>query len=153
MKPTHSNAATAGFTLLEIMIVVMIIGLLMTAIATQLLGRAQQAQVELAATQMQQIVQSLELYRLDNGRYPTTEQGLDALVSEPTSEPAPRRWSAGGYAKRKLLKDPWGEGYQYANPGTHNERTFDLYSYGPDGREGGEGPDADIVNWDTETLN
>ena len=103
MKRTQTHAADAGFTLLEIMIVVMIIGLLMTAIATQLLGRAQQAQVELAATQMQQIVQSLELYRLDNGRYPTTEQGLAALVSEPTSQPAPRRWSPGGYAKRKLL--------------------------------------------------
>ncbi len=153
MKRTQTRAADAGFTLLEIMIVVMIIGLLMTAIATQLLGRAQQAQVELAATQMQQIVQSLELYRLDNGRYPTTEQGLAALVREPASEPAPRRWAPGGYAKRKLLMDPWGETYQYTRPGVHNARTFDLYSYGPDGLEGGEAADADIVNWDTETLN
>ena len=143
----------AGFTLLEIMIVVMIIGLLMTAIATQLLGRAQQAQVDLAATQMEQLAQSLELYRLDNGRYPTTDQGLDALLSEPTSEPMPRRWTPGGYAKRRLLIDPWGERYQYASPGTHNERTFDLYSLGPDGQQGGEGSDADIVNWDTGTFN
>ena len=141
----------AGFTLIEIMIVVMIVGLLMTTIATQLIGRAQRAQVDLARTRMLQVEQALELYRLDNGRYPTTEQGLLALSEEPTSEPLPRRYSRGGYAKAALVEDPWGTPYQYQYPGTNNSRGFDLYSYGPDGVQGGIEDDADIVNWDTGT--
>lgn len=143
----------AGFTLLEIMIVVMIVGLLMTVIATQLIGRAQTAQVDIAATQLRQIEQALELYKLDNGRYPTTDQGLDALVREPTSEPRPRRYNPGGYLSQKMLLDPWQAPYQYQAPGANNQRTFDLYSFGPDGVQGGEGENADIVNWDTGTYN
>ena len=139
----------AGFTLIEIMIVVMIVGLLMTTIATQLIGRAQRAQVDLARTRMLQVEQALELYRLDNGRYPTTQQGLLALAEEPTSEPLPRRYSPGGYTNRDLLEDPWGAPYQYEYPGINNGRGFDLHSYGPDGVQGGTDDDADIVNWDT----
>lgn len=142
----------AGFTLLEILIVVMIIGLIMTGVATQLIGRAQEAQITLAQTRMRQLEQALELYKLDNGRYPTTDQGLEALVAEPTSEPLPRRWSPTGYIKRELLLDPWGGPFQYQAPGEHNALTFDLLCYGPDGTEGGSGDDTDIVNWDTETL-
>ena len=141
-----------GFTLIEIMIVVMIVGLLMATIATQLIGRAQLAQVDLAATQLRQLEQALELYKLDNGRYPTTDQGLVALISKPSGDPVPRRWSPGGYAKRDQISDPWGLPYEYQAPGDHNERGFDLFSYGPDGLEGGEEENADIVNWDTGTL-
>jgi general secretion pathway protein G len=130
----------------------MIVGLLMATLATQLIGRAQQAQVDLAATQLRQLEQSLELYKLDNGRYPSSDQGLLALVRKPAGDPVPRRWSPGGYAKRDQIQDPWGIPYQYRFPGDHNARTFDLFSYGPDGLEGGEEEDADIVNWDTGTL-
>ena len=143
---------TAGFTLIEIMIVVMIVGLLMATIATQLIGRAQQAQIDIAATQVRQLEQALELYKLDNGRYPTTDQGLEALIQKPTGDPAPRRWSPGGYARREQMNDPWGTPFQYRAPGDRNARTFDLYSYGPDGEEGGDEDAADIVNWDTGTL-
>ncbi len=143
---------TAGFTLIEIMIVVMIIGLLMTAIATQLIGRAQRAQIDLAATQLRQLEQALELYKLDNGRYPSTDQGLMALIDEPMGDPVPRRWAPGGYTRRDQLSDPWGMPYQYLAPGDKNPRTFDLYSVGPDGIEGGEDENADIVNWDTGTV-
>lgn len=142
----------AGFTLIEIMIVVMIIGLLMTAIATQLIGRAQQAQVDITQTQLRQVEQALELYKLDNGRYPTTEQGLAALVRMPTSGPPPRRYAPSGYVKAEVIKDPWGAEFQYQFPGVHNAVSFDLFSYGPDGVEGGEGESADIVNWNTETF-
>jgi general secretion pathway protein G len=142
----------AGFTLIEIMIVVMIVGLLMTAIATQLIGRAQQAQVDLTHTQLRQVEQALELYKLDNGRYPTAEQGLIALVRQPTSGPPPRRYPPGGYLRREVVKDPWGAPLLYQLPGTHNAASFDLYSFGPDGAEGGEGENADIVNWNTETF-
>ena len=143
---------TAGFTLIEIMIVVMIIGLLMTAIATQLIGRAQRAQIDLAAIHLRQLEQALELYKLDNGRYPSTDQGLTALIEEPTGDPVPRRWAPGGYAKRDQLSDPWGMPYEYLAPGDMNQRTFDLYSLGPDGIEGGEDENADIVNWDIGTI-
>ena len=142
----------AGFTLIEIMIVVMIVGLLMATLATQLIGRAQQAQVDIAGTQLRQLEQALELYKLDNGRYPSSDQGLQALVDEPSGDPVPRRWSPGGYAKRDQIQDPWGMPYKYRSPGDNNARTFDLFSYGPDGQEGGEEENADIVNWDTGTL-
>lgn len=146
------DRSSAGFTLLEILIVVMLIGMLMAAVATQLFGRAQQAQVDLAGTQLHQLEQSLELYKIDNGRYPTNEQGLEALVREPQTEPRPRRYSPGGYVKARMLSDPWGMTYQYQVPGAHNERSFDLFSFGPDGVAGGEAENADIVNWDTGTY-
>ena len=141
---------TAGFTLLEILVVVMIIGMLMAVIANRFLGRAQEAQVTLAATQLRQIEQALEMYRLDNGRYPTEEQGLRALVREPESEPAPRNYPPGGYLKSDGIRDPWSLEYEYIVPGQYNSHSFDLFSYGPDGAEGGEAQDADIVNWDLE---
>lgn len=143
---------TAGFTLIEIMIVVMIIGLLTTLLATQLIGRADDAKITLAGTQLRKLEQSVELYKFDNGRYPTTDQGLEALVRKPSSEPLPRRYPPGGYARSDDLRDPWSMPFQYRFPGGHNTHSFDLYSLGPDGLEGGEGAAADIVNWDTGTL-
>lgn len=140
----------AGFTLLEILVVVMIIGLLMSVIASRFIGRAQEAQVTLAATQLRQLEQALEMYRLDNGRYPTQDQGLEALVREPSSEPLPRSYPPGGYIRADAIIDPWGLSYHYNKPGEHNSYSFDLFSYGPDSIAGGEGENADIVNWDSE---
>ena len=140
-----------GFTLIEILVVVAIIGLLMTYLATNLLGQAAGAKIDLARVQMEKLEQTLELYKLDNGRYPTSEQGLNALVSAPTSEPLPRRYPPKGYVKRADLEDPWGVKYQYVAPGSRNTFSFDLFSFGPDGIQGGEAENADIGNWDTQS--
>ena len=147
-----ADRTTQGFTLIEILIVVGIIGLLASVLVTNLIGRAGQAKVDLASTQIRQLEQALEMYKLDNGRYPTEEQGLAALVREPSGEPAPRRYNPGGYVKRDSITDPWGMRYEYKKPGTHNAHSFDLFSVGPDGTQGGEGEAADITNWDEEPL-
>jgi general secretion pathway protein G len=146
-----SERDEAGFTLLEVLVVVLIIGLLMTVVATNLLGRADEAKVTLAGTQIRQLEQALEMYRLDNGRYPSADQGLEALVREPAGDPRPKRYPPGGYVKRDALTDPWSTPYQYRFPGSHNAHSFDLLSFGADGTEGGEGTSGDIVNWDTES--
>ncbi len=148
MIPTRSDR---GFTLLEILIVVMIVGLLMSFVATRFLSRTTEAKIQLAETQLRQLQQALELYKLDNGRYPTHEQGLDALVHEPTSEPLPKHYPAGGYLETKQLQDPWQNPVQYLFPGEHNAHSYDLFSFGPDGTEGGEGENEDIVNWEAST--
>ncbi len=142
----------AGFTMLEILIVVTIIGALMAIVANRFLDRQVDAKISLTRTQIHQLEQALELYRLDNGRYPTTELGLRALVREPSSEPAPRRYPPGAYLSAKLIRDPWEQEFQYELPGAHNAHAFDLYSFGPDGQEGGESLNADIVNWDAEAI-
>ncbi len=142
----------AGFTMLEILIVVTISGALMAIVANRFLDRQVDAKISLTRTQIHQLEQALELYRLDTGRYPTTEQGLRALVREPSSEPAPRRYPPGAYLSAKLIRDPWEQEFQYALPGAHNAHAFDLYSFGPDGQEGGESLNADIVNWDAEAI-
>ncbi len=147
-----ADRRTQGFTLIEILIVVGIIGLLASVLITNLIGRAGQARVDLTSTQIRQLEQALEMYKLDNGRYPTEEQGLAALVRAPSSEPIPRRYNPGGYVKAESITDPWGMRYQYKKPGAHNTHSFDLFSFGPDGVEGGEGESADITNWDTEPL-
>jgi general secretion pathway protein G len=128
-----------GFTLIEIMVVVVILGILGALIVPNFIGRPDEARVEAAKSDILSIANALELYRLDNSNYPSTDQNLDALVSEPSGYPEPRNWSADGYLK-KLPYDPWGEPYGYFN----EERNFDLYSYGADQKEGGEGVDADI---------
>jgi general secretion pathway protein G len=143
-----SSREESGFTLIEILIVVTIIGLLMTFVASNLFSQAAGAKRTLAGGQLQKVSDALELYRLQNGRYPTTEQGLSALVRKPTSEPIPRSYPPGGYLQEKQLRDPWSNEYKYVAPGRNNTFGFDLSSLGPDGREGGEGDDADIVNWD-----
>jgi general secretion pathway protein G len=138
---------SAGFTLIEILVVVLIIGLLTTVVATNLIGRAERAKISLARTQLKTLSDQLELYRLDNGRYPSEGQGLEALVRPPGGD-APPNYPRGGYVKARSLKDPWGSPYEYRVPGTYNSHSFDLFSFGPDGVEGGEDDNADITNWD-----
>ena len=134
----------AGFTLIEIMVVIAIIGILATLIVPKIMGRPDEARATAAKHDVGTLVQAFKLYRLDIGRYPTTEQGVKALVEKPTSEPVPQNWKAGGYLD-SIPKDPWGNPYQYANPGTRSE--IDVYSFGADGKPGGTGNDADIGNW------
>lgn len=133
-----------GFTLIEIIVVVVIIGILATFVAPKFLGRTDDARITKAKNDIQALESALELYKLDNYNYPTTDQGLNALVAPPTSDPVPSNWKAGGYIK-KLQKDPWQRDYLYLSPGEHGE--IDIYSLGADGVEGGEGANADIGNW------
>jgi general secretion pathway protein G len=143
----RSRRRQRGFTLIEIMIVVVIIGLLAAVIVPQLLSRVDDARVAKARQDIQAIETALTMYRLDNAKYPTTDQGLRALVQQPT-DPSIRHWRPGGYVRR-ASKDPWGNDYQYVYPGTHGGE-YDLYSLGADDQPGGEGVDADIGNWDVE---
>ena len=145
MQKTPRNQ---GFTLLEIMVVVLIIGMLMALIAPRIFSRFGQAKVDIAKMGVTQLSQQLELYKLDNGQYPTTEQGLDALVHEPTTEPRPKRYPPGGYVNADSLMDPWRNPYHYDRPGKNNPSSYDLYSYGDDGQPGGDGQNADIGNWE-----
>jgi general secretion pathway protein G len=134
-----------GFTLVEIMVVVVIIGILGMLVVPKLLGRTGEARVTAARTDIATLMQALKLYKLDNQRYPTTEQGLQALVQKPTSGPAANGWKEGGYLE-KLPKDPWGNNYQYLSPGLHGE--VDVFSLGADGQPGGAGEDSDVGSWD-----
>jgi general secretion pathway protein G len=138
-RPLHT-----GFTLLEVMVVVVIIGILAALVVPKIISRPDEARVIAAKQDIASLMQSLRLYRLDNQRYPTTEQGLEALVTKPASLPLPRNWKNGGYLER-LPKDPWGNPYQYLNPGAHGE--IDVFSFGADGTPGGEGNDSDIGSW------
>ena len=140
----NRKSRDAGFTLIEIMVVIAIIGILATLIVPKIMGRPDEARATAAKHDVGTLVQAFKLYRLDIGRYPTTEQGVRALVEKPTSEPVPQNWKAGGYLD-SVPKDPWGNPYQYANPGTRGE--IDVYSFGADGKAGGTGNDADIGNW------
>jgi general secretion pathway protein G len=138
----------AAFTLLELMVVVVILGILAAFVVPRISKRPEDARVTKAKIEIANLEQALELYYLDNGTYPTTEQGLRALIEKPQSGEIPENWKAGGYlAKPKMPEDPWGNKYQYLAPGEHNS-DFDLYSLGKDGVEGGEGYDSDITNWD-----
>lgn len=129
------------------MVVVAIIGLLATLILPRVLGRQEQAQVEKARADIQALSSALKLYKLDNFNYPSTQQGLDALRSRPGGDPPAKNWKEGGYIER-LPKDPWGNDYQYLSPGQHGE--FDIWSYGSDGKPGGQDAKADIGNWDPD---
>jgi general secretion pathway protein G len=142
-----------GFTLLEIMVVVLIIGLLMTVLATNVFRRLGGAQADIARLQVSKLSQQLELYKLDNGSYPSSEQGLDALVREPTGEPKPRRYPDGGYVTSKDLIDPWQNPFKYERPGKNNARSFDLYTFGADNQPGGDGENAEIGNWEIASPN
>jgi general secretion pathway protein G len=133
-----------GFTLIELMVVLVILGVLAAIIAPKIMDRPDEARIIAAKQDIASVVQALKLYRLDNMRFPTTEQGLQALVSKPTIDPIPENWKSGGYLE-KLPKDPWGNTYLYLNPGRHGE--IDVSSMGPDGQIGGEGKDADIGSW------
>ena len=141
-----------GFTLIEIMAVVLIIGLLTAVVGTAIFGQIDRARVTTAKTQMKQIEAALDFYRMDNGRYPTTEQGLDALVHQPSTEPVPREYRPEGYLSGgKVPKDPWGSPYEYQAPGQRNTYGFDIWSFGADGQPGGKGVDADIGNWSDDS--
>jgi general secretion pathway protein G len=133
---------SAGFTLVEIMVVVVILGILAVLIVPRVLGRSDEARQAAAKHDIATIMQSLKLYRLDNGRYPTNDQGLQALVAKPSSTPVPSNWKP--YLDN-LPKDPWGNTYQYLSPGVHGE--VDVFSLGADGQPGGTGADLDIGSW------
>jgi general secretion pathway protein G len=134
-----------GFTLVEIMVVVVIIGILGALVVPKLLGRTGESRAIAAKVDISTMMQALKLYKLDNQRYPTTEQGLTALTAKPTNGPSANGWKAGGYLE-KLPKDPWGNQYQYLAPGIHGE--VDLFSFGADGQPGGTGEDADVGSWE-----
>src|SRR5258706_14024719 len=134
-----------GFTLIEVLVVVAILGILAAIVVPQIMNRPDEAKRVAAKADIGAIVQALKLYRLDNGFYPATDQGLAALVQRPTTPPVPGNWKQGGYLER-LPKDPWGGDYQYLQPGLHGE--VDVFSLGADRARGGEGSSADIGNWD-----
>jgi len=137
-----------GFTLIEIMAVVLIIGLLSTLVGLAIFPQIDKARVNTARSQLRMLDAALESYRMDNARFPTSEQGLEALVTAPAEA---RNYQAGGYLReRRIPDDPWGNPYLYEAPGQHNSHSYDLWSYGADGTPGGEGVDSDIGNW-TET--
>jgi general secretion pathway protein G len=141
---TASRSTERGFTLIELMVVIVIIGLLSTFVILNVLPSQDKAMVEKVRADVALIEQAVEMYRLDNLAYPTTEQGLDALLKKPDGLARPERYRPDGYIKR-LPDDPWGKPYQYLQPGEHGP--FDVYSMGANGRIGGEGLDADIGNW------
>lgn len=145
--PLAARARLArGFTLIEIMVVITILGVLAALIVPRVVGRTDDAKIAAAKQDIASIMQALKLYRLDNGRYPTTDQGLLALIAKPTAEPVPSNWKQGGYIERSTVPtDPWGEPYKYLNPGIRGE--IDVFSLGRDKTNGGEGPDADIGSW------
>jgi general secretion pathway protein G len=144
---SHIRLRQSGFTLIEIIVVIVIIGLLASMVAPAVVKRIDQANVTKAKADIRGLEQALESYYLDNFNYPSTEQGLSALYEKPSSFPEPRNWRPGGYIKR-LPKDPWGNDYRYASPGQHGE--FDVFSYGADNNPGGEGNNADVQNWNLE---
>ena len=138
-----------GFTLIEIIAVLTVIAALIALVGPNYMHAVAQGRVKAAATQISNFEAMLDQYKLENGAYPTTEQGLDALRQKPAIPPIPENWD-GPYAVKPIKKDPWGHAYVYICPGEHNTGGYDLFSYGADGREGGTGADADITNWETK---
>lgn len=141
---TRVNVAPRGFTLIEILVVIVIMGILAALVVPKLMTRPDEARAVAAKHDIMTLLQALKMYRLDNARYPSSEQGLQALVTKPSGTPAPSNWKAGGYIER-LPRDPWGGSYQYLSPGAQGE--IDVFSFGADGVAGGEGIDADIGSW------
>jgi len=138
--------AKRGFTLIEILVVIIVIGLLAALVGPRIIGRVSEAKSATARTQIELLSLALDNYRLDNGTYPTTEQGLGALQEKSTRDPVPTNWR-GPYLKKAVPLDPWGQPYAYQSPGEHNRAAFDLYTLGRDGRPGGDDEDADILSW------
>ncbi len=138
-----------GFTLIELLVVIVILGILVGIVGVRIMGEPEKAKRTKAQVQIANMETALKLYKLDNGYYPTTEQGLQALVEPPTVGQLPKAWREGGYLEKgKVPMDPWGNEYVYLSPGIHGD--FDLISYGAEGEPGGEGNDADINNWELE---
>ncbi len=144
MIAIQPRRAHAGFTLIEVMVVIVILGILAAIVVPRVMDRPDTARITKAKQDIRTLESALNLYKLDNFSYPSTDQGLEALVRKPSGTPEPRNWKEGGYIDR-LPKDPWGNDYQYLNPGVHG--SIDIYSLGADGQEGGEGINADIGNW------
>lgn len=144
MRTVPVPRRAAGFTLIEIMVVIVILGILAALIVPKVISRPDEARIIAAKQDVATLAQALRLYKLDNLAYPSTDQGLQALVARPNSAPVPANWKAGGYLER-LPKDPWGRDYRYLNPGRRGE--IDIFSLGADGEPGGEGNDTDIGNW------
>jgi len=142
---TFNETKQKGFTLIEIMVVVVILGILAALVVPQVMNRPDQAKVTVAKGDIKAIGAALDMYKLDNFSYPSTQQGLNALVEKPSGSPQPKNWNRDGYLKR-VPKDPWGNDYQYLSPGTQGQ--FDLYSLGADGKQGGTDLNSDIGNWD-----
>jgi len=143
-NPIYNNK---GFSLIELMVVLLILGLLIGIVGPRLIGQGDEARVSAARIQIESIGSALKMYKLDNGVYPSTEQGLDALVNMPQTGTIPKKWRKGGYMD-KIPQDPWGNDYVYMFPGAHGD--FDLFSYGADGVAGGEDLNKDVTNWDPE---
>ena len=154
MRHTKNNSrygilSEKGFSFLELMVVVVILGILATYIAPRFMGRTDDAKAVKAKVDILAIETALKLYKLDNGDYPTTEQGLAALVEKPSTEPVPLNWKEKGYLeKARVPVDPWGKEYLYLSPGVHDD--YDLISYGADGVQGGEGKNKDVNSWDLD---
>ena len=139
-----------GFTLIEIMVVVIILGLLAGLVLPKILGREEEARVGTAKTQIRSLESALDGFKLDNGFYPATDQGLEALIKKPETGRIPDKWREGGYLKpARIPKDPWGHDYHYFSPG-NDGREYEIISYGPDGEQGGEGKNTDIESWKIE---
>lgn len=143
MRSRHTH----GMTLIEILVVIVIIGILAAVVGPRLFGKTDQAKVSAAKQQIEAFVSALEMYQMDNGSYPSSEQGLKALVQKPSGKPEATNWRGPYMKKKEVPLDPWGNPYQYASPGKHNTDQFDLSSFGKDAKEGGEGDAADITNW------
>jgi len=147
-KRTHRGRPADGFTLLEILIVITILGILASIVAVKIMDRPGEARIMKARMDIQTLESALKLFKIDNAFYPSTDQGLRALVEQPSIGRIPNRWREGGYLEKRILpKDPWGNDYLYLSPGIHNP-DFDIWTYGADGMEGGQGEDADITNWE-----
>lgn len=150
MSRNPSSAApfdrSAGFTLIELIVVLVVLGLLAALVGPQLFDRLSGAKSEAARAQIELFGLALDSYRLDNGQYPTTEQGLESLNTRPAIEPAPTNWR-GPYLRKSVPLDPWNRPYHYAHPGAQDPQRYDLVSYGRDGEPGGSGEDADVTSW------
>ena len=145
----HKIKSTHGFTLIELMVVIVILGILVSFIAPKIMGRPDEAKQVKARVQMESLETAIKLYKLDNGIYPMTEQGLQALVEQPQTGTLPKKWRKGGYLEKgRVPKDPWGNEFVYLSPGAHGE--YDIISYGADGVPGGDEFNKDINSWEIE---
>ena len=149
MNTFKQGLSQKGFTLIELLVVILILGLLAGIIGPRLFGHTDEAKQTKARVQIENLSSAIKMYKLDNGVFPTTEQGLESLVIMPQSGAVPKKWKKGGYlAKKQVPKDPWGNDYFYLSPGVHDD--FDITSYGADGTPGGEEINKDINSWEVE---